>query len=84
MPAGRVDGRKKAGEFGKLPRFFDFEQQFGLALQIVITRAASSGGPGKLQRFVVRSEFNRKIRLHASARVAERFVAQSAEPPPAD
>ena len=65
----RVYGGEKLAQLGHAPGFFDFEQKFRLALQIVVTQAAVGGGPGKFQGLVVSPEFNRKISFHASARV---------------
>src|ERR1044071_6725043 len=58
----RVYSGKKLAQFWNPASFFDFEQQFRLPLQIMVRQAAVSGGPGKIQSFVFRSEFNRKIR----------------------
>ena len=75
---GRVDGGKKLAQRRQLPSFIDFEQQLRLALQVVVTKATVGGGPGKLQSFIIGSEFNRKIGFHPNALVEARVETKVA------
>ena len=74
----RVHGGQKVAQLQEAPCLFDVQQKLWLALQVLVARAAIGGGPGKFQGLVIGSEFDREIRLHASAR--ERVVAWPAAP----